>query len=409
MHVKNLECSFCHREYDARRLQNVCVECGKPLLVRYDLKRIAKFLTRQALYARRSDLWRYREMLPVRREDNIVTLGEGWTPLLPAKRLGASMGMSQLLVKDESLNPTGSFKARGMSVAVSMAKELGAKKLAAPSAGNAAGALAAYCARAGLGAYLFMPRDTPRANVIECEVAGAHVTLVDGLITDCGAEVARRKESEGWFDVSTLKEPYRVEGKKTLGYEIAEQSEWSLPDVIIYPTGGGTGLVGMWKAFDELQQLGWIGEKRPRMISVQAAGCAPIVRAFDTGARFAEEFENAHTVASGLRVPKAIGDFLILDAIRESGGTAIAVSDDELLEGSRELARTEGIFAAPEGGACVPALRKLLERGDVKPDERVVLFNTGSGIKYLEAFEKRLKATTPAGLPKSALGPALRQ
>ena len=409
MHVKNLECSFCHREYDAKRLQNVCVECGKPLLVRYDLKRIAKFLTRQALYARRSDLWRYREMLPVRREDNIVTLGEGWTPLLPAKRLGASMGMSQLLVKDESQNPTDSFKARGMSVAVSMAKELGAKKLAAPSAGNAAGALAAYCARAGLGAYLFMPRDTPRANVIECEVAGAHVTLVDGLITDCGAEVARRKESEGWFDVSTLKEPYRVEGKKTLGYEIAEQSEWSLPDVIIYPTGGGTGLVGMWKAFDELQQLGWIGEKRPRMISVQAAGCAPIVRAFDAGARFADEFENAHTVASGLRVPKAIGDFLILDAIRESGGTAIAVEDDELLEGSRELARTEGIFAAPEGGACVPALRKLLERGEVKPDERVVLFNTGSGIKYLEAFEKRLKATTPAGLPKSALGPALRQ
>ena len=409
MHVKNLECSFCHREYDAKRLQNVCAECGKPLLVRYDLKRISKFLTRQALYARRSDLWRYRELLPVRREDNIVTLGEGWTPLLPAKRLGASMGMSQLLIKDESQNPTDSFKARGMSVAVSMAKELGAKKLAAPSAGNAAGALAAYCARAGLGAYLFMPRDTPRANVIECEVAGAHVTLVDGLITDCGAEVARRKESEGWFDVSTLKEPYRVEGKKTLGYEIAEQSEWSLPDVIIYPTGGGTGLVGMWKAFDELQQLGWIGEKRPRMISVQAAGCAPIVRAFDAGARFAEEFENAHTVASGLRVPKAIGDFLILDAIRESGGTAIAVADDELLEGSRELARTEGIFAAPEGGACVPALRKLLERGDVKPDERVVLFNTGSGIKYLEAFEKRLKATTPAGLPKSALGPALRQ
>jgi len=409
MHVKNLECSFCHREYDAKRLQNVCVECGKPLLVRYDLKRIAKFLTRQALYARRSDLWRYREMLPVRREDNIVTLGEGWTPLLPAKRLGASMGMSQLLIKDESQNPTDSFKARGMSVAVSMAKELGAKKLAAPSAGNAAGALAAYCARAGLGAYLFMPRDTPRANVIECEVAGAHVTLVDGLITDCGAEVARRKESEGWFDVSTLKEPYRVEGKKTLGYEIAEQSEWNLPDVIIYPTGGGTGLVGMWKAFDELQQLGWIGEKRPRMISVQAAGCAPIVRAFDAGARFADEFENAHTVASGLRVPKAIGDFLILDAIRESGGTAIAVEDDELLEGSRELARMEGIFAAPEGGACVPALRKLLERGDVKPDETVVLFNTGSGIKYLEAFEKRLKATTPAGLPKSALGPALRQ
>jgi threonine synthase len=409
MHVKNLECSFCHRDYEARRLQNVCTECGKPLLVRYDLKRIAKFLTRQALYARRSDLWRYREMLPVRREDNIVTLGEGWTPLLPARTLGASLGVSHLLIKDESQNPTQSFKARGMSVAVSMARELGAKKLAAPSAGNAAGALAAYCARGGLSAYIFMPRDTPRANVIECEVAGAHVTLIDGLITDCGAEVTRRKEAEGWFDVSTLKEPYRVEGKKTLGYEIAEQSEWILPDVIVYPTGGGTGLVGMWKAFDELEQLGWIGEKRPRMISVQAAGCAPIVRAFEAGTRFAEEFENAQTVASGLRVPKAIGDFLILDAIRKSGGTAIAVTDDELLEGARELARMEGIFAAPEGGACVPALRKLLERGDVKPDERVVLFNTGSGIKYLDAFEKRLKATTPKSQPKSALGPALRQ
>jgi threonine synthase len=348
-------------------------------------------------------------MLPVRREDNIVTLGEGWTPLLPAKALGAALGVSQLLIKDESLNPTHSFKARGMSVAVSMAKELGAKKLAAPSAGNAAGALAAYCARAGLGAYLFMPRDTPRANVVECEVAGAHVTLIDGLITDCGAEVARRKETEGWFDVSTLKEPYRVEGKKTLGYEIAEQSEWILPDVIVYPTGGGTGLVGMWKAFDELQQLGWIGDKRPRMISVQAAGCAPIVRAFEAGARFAEEFENAATVASGLRVPKAIGDFLILDAIRASGGTAITVTDDELLEGARELARTEGIFAAPEGGACVPALRKLLARGDVKPDERVVLFNTGSGIKYLDAFEKKMKAMTPRTQARSALGPALRQ
>ncbi|MDP9205709.1 MAG: threonine synthase [Gemmatimonadota bacterium] len=394
MHVKNLECSSCRREYDARHLQNVCTECGKPLLVRYDLKRIAKFLTRQALYARRSDLWRYREMLPVRREDNIVTLGEGWTPLLPARRLGASLGVSHLLIKDESQNPTHSFKARGMSVAVSMAKELGAKKLAAPSAGNAAGALAAYCARAGLGAYLFMPRDTPRANVIECQVAGAHVTLIDGLITDCGAEVARLKETEGWFDMSTLKEPYRVEGKKTLGYEIAEQSEWILPDVIIYPTGGGTGLVGMWKAFDELQQLGWIGEKRPRMISVQAAGCAPIVRAFEAGARFAEEFENAATVASGLRVPKAIGDFLILDAVRESGGTAITVTDVELLEGALELGRTEGIFAAPEGGACVPALRKLLTRGDVKPDETVVLFNTGSGIKYLDAFEKKLDASS---------------
>jgi threonine synthase len=406
MHVLNLECSSCHREYEARRLHNICTECGKPLLVRYDLKRIAKFLTRQSLFARRSDIWRYRELLPVRREDNIVTLGEGWTPLHHARTLGESVGMGEIYVKDESLNPTQSFKARGMSVAVSMAKELGVKKMAAPSAGNAGAALAAYCAHARIGAYLFMPRDTPRANIIECEVTGAHVTLIDGLITDCGAEVARRKESEGWFDVSTLKEPYRVEGKKTLGYELAEQLAWILPDVIIYPTGGGTGLVGMWKAFDELQQLGWIGEKRPRMISVQAAGCAPIVRAFEAGVRFADEFENAATVASGLRVPKAIGDFLILDAIRESGGSALTVTDDELITGAMELGRTEGIFASPEGGACVPALRKLLERGDVKPEEKVVLFNTGSGIKYLDVFESRSKARkTPR---KSALGPAMR-
>ena len=408
MHVKNLECSFCHREYEARRVHNVCTECGKPLLVRYDLKRIARFLTRQTLYARRSDLWRYREVLPVRREDNIVSLGEGWTPLHHAKNLGASFGMTELYVKDESLNPTQSFKARGMSVAVSMAKELGLKKLAAPSAGNAAGALAAYCALANIEAHIFMPRDTPRANIIECEVAGAHVNLVDGLITDCGAEVARRKESEGWFDVSTLKEPYRVEGKKTLGYELAEQSAWVLPDVVVYPTGGGTGLVGMWKAFDEMQELGWISEKRPRMITVQAAGCAPIVRAFEKGDQFAEEVSDAATIASGLRVPKAIGDFLILNALRESEGVAITVTDEELIAGARELARKEGIFAAPEGGACVPALRKLIERGKIKPAERVVLFNTGSGIKYLDAFDSEVKARTPRQQRQSALGPALR-
>src|SRR5438105_11546619 len=408
MHVKKLERSFCHREYEARRVHNVCTECGKPLLVRYDLKRIAKCLTRQALYARRADLWRYREMLPVRREDDIGSLGEGWTPLHHAIHLGASLGMTELYVKDESLNPTQSFKARGMSVAVSMAKELGLKKLAAPSAGNAGGALAAYCALAGIEAHIFMPRDTPRANIIECEVTGAHVTLMEGLITDCGAEIARRKEDEGWFDVSTLKEPYRVEGKKTLGYEIAEQSAWVLPDVIIYPTGGGTGLVGMWKAFDEMQELGWIDKKRPRMVSVQAAGCAPIVRAFEKGERFAEEFPNAATIASGLRVPKAIGDFLILDAIRESDGFAITVTDDELLAGAREMARREGIFAAPEGGACVPALRKLLERGKISPNDRVVLFNTGSGIKYLDLFDSAVKAQTPRSQKRSALGPALK-
>jgi threonine synthase len=391
MHVKHLECSSCKRQFPARQLHNVCTECAKPLLVRYDLARIAKFMTKQTLFSRVPTLWRYREVLPVRREDNIVSLGEGWTPLIHAKSLGASLGMEQLYVKDEALNPTQSFKARGMTVAVSMAKELGAKKLAAPSAGNAGGALAAYCARANLGAFLVMPRDTPRANIVECEISGAHVTLIDGLITECGAEVARRKEAHGWFDVSTMKEPYRVEGKKTLGYEIAEQSAWTLPDVIVYPTGGGTGLIGMWKAFDEMQQLGWIDEKRPRMVSVQAEGCAPIVRAFAAGQRFAEEFPNAATVAAGLRVPKAIGDFLILDALKESGGTAIAVSDQELLDGARQLARTEGIFAAPEGGACVPALRKLLDTGFVKKTDRVVLFNTGAGVKYLDVFDTNSK------------------
>jgi threonine synthase len=325
-------------------------------------------------------------VLPVDDDANIVSLGEGWTPLLHAPRLGESVGIRELYIKDESQNPTQSFKARGMAAAVSMAKELGATKLAVPSAGNAAGALAAYAARAGLESFIFMPRDTPRANVVECEQTGAHVTLMDGLITDCGAEVARRKEAEGWFDVSTLKEPYRVEGKKTLGYEVAEQLNWELPDVIIYPTGGGTGLIGMWKAFAEMEQMGWIGSKRPRMVTVQAAGCAPIVRAFEEGKRFADEFPNAATTASGLRVPKAIGDFLILDAIRESGGTAVSVTDEELIEATGEIGAAEGVFCAPEGAACLPALRKLIDTGAVSASDRVVLFNTGSGVKYMESF-----------------------
>lgn len=386
MNVTHLECAACGQSHEARRLHNLCTECAKPLLVRYDLGAAARTLTRESLKGRRADLWRYAEVLPVEREENIVSLGEGWTPLLRAERLGASLGLSHLYVKDESLNPTQSFKARGMSAAVSMAKELGAKKLAVPSAGNAAGALAAYAARAGLEAHIFMPKDTPRANVVECEQTGAHVTLLEGLITDCGAEVARRKEAEGWFDVSTLKEPYRVEGKKTLGYELAEQMAWELPEVIVYPTGGGTGLVGMWKAFDEMEAMGWIGSKRPRMVSVQAEGCAPIVRAFEQGLRAAPEFENAATVASGLRVPKAVGDFLILDALRASNGTAVAVSDRELLAAVGELGAAEGLFAAPEGAACLPALRKLVGRGEVGKDERVVLFNTGAGVKYLDSF-----------------------
>jgi threonine synthase len=386
MNVSHLECALCGKTYEARRLHNLCTECGRPLLVRYDLEAAARTLTRESLKGRRADLWRYAEVLPVEREENIVSLGEGWTPLLRAERLGAPLGLRHLYVKDESQNPTQSFKARGMTAAVSMAKELGVRKVAVPSAGNAAGALAAYAARAGLEAHIFMPRDTPRANVVECEQTGARVTLMEGLITDCGAEVGRRKEAEGWFDVSTLKEPYRVEGKKTLGYELAEQMGWELPEVIVYPTGGGTGLVGMWKAFDEMEAMGWIGSERPRMVSVQSEGCAPIVRAFEEGKRFADEFENAATVASGLRVPKAVGDFLILDALRASDGAALAVSDEELLAAVGEIGAAEGLFVAPEGAACLPALRKLIERGEVEAGERVVLFNTGAGVKYLESF-----------------------
>ena len=386
MNVTHLECAACGLEHEAQRLHNLCTKCGKPLLVRYDLKRAAATLTKESLPRRSPDLWRYREALPVEHDENIVSLGEGWTPLVRASRLGAQIGLDDLFIKDESQNPTQSFKARGMAAAVSMAKELGAHKLAVPSAGNAAGALAAYAARAGLPAFIFMPRDTPRANVVECEQTGAQVTLMDGLITDCGAEVARRKDIEGWFDVSTLKEPYRIEGKKTLGYELAEQLKWQLPDVIIYPTGGGTGLIGMWKSFDEMEEMGWIGPKRPRMVTVQAAGCAPIVKAFDEGKRFAAEFPNAHTTASGLRVPKPIGDFMILDALRASGGTAVAATDEELIAATREIGAAEGIFCAPEGAACLPALRKLMADGFVKAEDQVVLFNTGSGVKYLEAF-----------------------
>lgn len=387
MNVTHLECANCHREHEANVLQNLCVECGKPLLVRYDLKRAAETLTRESLKTRPENLWRYAEVLPVENSENVVCLGEGFTPLFKTKRLHDALSVPlNLHIKDESTNPTQSFKARGMSAAVSMAKELGVKKVAAPSAGNAAGALAAYASRAGMETFLFMPKDTPRANIIECEQTGANVTLVDGLITDCGKIVAERKDAEGWFDVSTLKEPYRVEGKKTMGYELAEQFNWTLPDMILYPTGGGTGLIGMWKAFDEMEQMGWIDSKRPRMVSVQSIGCAPIVKAFHDGANLAAEFPNAATVASGLRVPKAIGDFLILDALRKSGGTAIAVSDEDLIAAVKEIGAAEGLFCAPEGAACLPALRMMVEQNLVKENETVVIFNTGAGVKYLEAF-----------------------
>lgn len=387
MNVTHLECALCGTHHEAGTLQNLCTKCGKPLLVRYDLEAAAQTLKKTNLKERESNLWRYREVLPIADWNNTVSLGEGWTPLFSAHRLAASLPIElELYLKDEGQNPTQSFKARGMTAAISMAKELGVTKVAVPSAGNAAGAMAAYAARAGMEAHIFMPADTPAANVIECRQTGANVTLVDGLITDCGKIVAERKDAEGWFDVSTLKEPYRVEGKKTMGYELAEQFNWSLPDVIIYPTGGGTGLIGMWKAFDEMEQMGLIGSKRPRMVTVQSSTCAPIVRAFERGERFADEFENASTVASGLRVPKAIGDFLILNALRASGGAAVAVTDHELIAAVGEIGSAEGIVAAPEGAACLPALRKLITEDFIRRGESVVLFNTGAGVKYLEAF-----------------------
>ena len=386
MFMTHLTCTACGLRHEWETLQNLCTACQKPLFPVYDLAAVGRVLTREALATREKSLWRYREVLPLPADAEPVSLGEGGTPLLRAARFGDRLGVSSLLVKDEAQNPTQSFKARGMAVAVSMAKHLGATKLAVPTAGNAGGALAAYAARAGLEAHIFMPRDTPRANIIECRELGAQVVLIDGLITDCGAEIARRKGAEGWFEMSTLKEPYRVEGKKTLGYELAEQLGWVLPDVILYPTGGGTGLIGMWKAFDEMEVLGWIGSARPRMFSVQASGCAPIVRAFEAGEKTAAEFPNAHTCASGLRVPKAVGDFLMLDILRASKGGAVTVDDEEMIRITREVGSTEGLFVAPEGAACFAALKSLLSTGQIAREESVVIFNTGSGIKYLDCY-----------------------
>jgi len=387
MFLTHLECTSCGLHHEWSGLQNLCTTCQKPLFPVYDLAAVGHALSREVLAQREKSLWRYREVLPLPAEVEPISLGEGGTPLLRSARFGSEIGVSNLWIKDEAQNPTQSFKARGMAVAVSMAKHLGATKLAVPTAGNAGGALAAYAARAGIEAHIFMPRDTPRANIIECRELGANVVLIDGLITDCGAEIARRKAAEGWFDMSTLKEPYRVEGKKTLGYELAEQLDWVLPDVILYPTGGGTGLIGMWKAFDEMEALGWIGSARPRMFSVQASGCAPIVRAFEAGEASAVEFSNAHTCASGLRVPKAVGDFLMLKILRESKGGAIAVDDEEMIRITREVGLAEGLFVAPEGAACFVALRKLLDAKIFAPGERIVIFNTGSGIKYLDCYE----------------------
>ncbi len=382
-----LICSRSGESYPPDRLINLS-NSGAPLLVKYDLSTVRSQWAKTDLNGAVPSMWRYAPVLPADGND-IVSLQEGWTPLLRAPRLERKLGFANLWIKDEGRNPTDSFKARGLSCAVTMAKKLGARKLAIPSAGNAAGALAAYAAKAGLEANIFMPQDVPQANFIECRSFGANVTLVDGLISDCGRIVAERKQQEGWFEVSTLKEPYRIEGKKTMGYEVAEQFEWQVPDAILYPCGGGVGLIGMWKAFAELEELGWIGGKRPKMISVQAAGCAPITRAYEGNAQESEFWKDAHTVASGLRVPKALGDFLVLNAIRESGGVAISVTDDEMLDAALQLADTEGIFPAPEGGACVAAVQRLLINGFLKPQEKVVIYNTGSGYKYLEAFSTR--------------------
>ena len=387
----HLECSLCHNRLDAGVVTNLCA-CGGPLLVRYDLDRIRHRWRRREVANGPTNMWRYAPLLPPANE-SIVTLGEGWTPLVRTERLGARIGADDLWVKDEGLNPTASFKARGLACAISMCVELGIRKVAIPSAGNAASALAAYAAAAGMEAHIFMPRDVPQANYLESMAYGAHVTLVDGLISDCGRMMAERGLTEGWFDVGTLKEPYRIEGKKTMGYEVAEQLDWELPDAIFYPTGGGVGLIGMWKAFDEMEKLGWIGSRRPKMIAVQAEGCQPIVRAFEEGQTSSRFYEQAHTVAAGLRVPKPLGDVLTLQAVRESAGTAVAVSDDEMLTAGVQLASEEGIYAAPEGAACVAGLQKLLASGFLKSTDRIVLYNTGSGLKYPEAYSTRFPRT----------------
>ena len=395
MRISYLECTRCGEHLSADHPQNVCPKDGGVLYVRYDLASLKGKLRPEDLRGRVASMWRYAEVLP---DAKPVTLGEGFTPMLPSREF------ANVYIKDEGLNPTGSFKARGMSAAVTMARHYGLKKLAAPSAGNAGGALAAYAAAAGLEALIFMPKDVPMANRMECDYFGAHVTLVDGLISDCGRLVAERKDKEGWFDVSTLKEPFRVEGKKAMGYEVAEQLGWKLPDAIIYPTGGGVGMIGMWKAFDEMEQLGWIGSERPKMITVQVSGCAPIVQAWEAGKSTSEMWEGASTFAAGLRVPKAYGDYLILDILKKSGGAAVAATDEEILAATRHWASVEGVFAAPEGAAALVAYQKLRARGFLRPEDKVVLFNTGTAYKYLDLMEAQEKKTQLVVPPSRNMG-----
>jgi threonine synthase len=381
--LTHLDCSKCDKRYEPGRILNLCT-CGAPLLARYDLERAAKDMRPGHLALREPTMWRYREVLPVEDPDHRISLGEGFTPLLTARRLGAMVGLRRLMIKDESGNPTGSFKARGLSAAVSMAKALGATDVCLPSAGNAGSALAAYAAHGGLKAHVFLPKDIARVFLMETGGYGAELETVDGLITDAGRRCAELAKQNGWYECATLKEPYRIEGKKTMGYELAEQMGWKLPQAILYPTGGGTGLIGMWKAFQEMETMGFIAPGRPRMYAVQAEGCAPIVKAFAEGKDDAPMWENAQTLAHGLRVPKALGDFLILRAVRESHGAAIGVSEQEIVQGVKDAAASEGLFVAPETGACVAALRKLKTSGHISPDDSVVVFNTGTGFKYVE-------------------------
>jgi len=380
--LTHLECSMCGQRLKADYLWNLCPDCKKPLLARYDLEAVRDAINPEGIVGREPNLWRYRELLPLHDPSHVLSLGEGFTPLIKADRLGQAVGFDNLFIKDEGLNPTGSFKARGLGVAVSRARELGVTALSIPSAGNAAGALSAYAALAGIPAYVFLPRDVPQTFVAECRALGAEVTLVDGLITDAGRIAAEEAQQFNRFDVSTLKEPYRLEGKKTMGYEIAEQMDWTLPDVIIYPTGGGTGLIGMWKAFDEMETLGWVGTKRPRMVAVQSKGCAPIVKAFLEGKEFAETWQKAMTIADGLRVPAAVGDFLTLRVLYESNGFAIAVGDEEIMTAAGMIGRTEGMFVCPEAAAPLAAFQHLCSQGWIDKDETVVLLHTGNGLKY---------------------------
>lgn len=386
MNVKCLECSRCKKAYDSEQPMNLC-ECGYPLLVRYDLENVKKTFSKESLVSRKADLWRYRELLPLGRKENIVSFGEGMTPLIKLNHLGAEFGLSHLYLKDEGIIPTGTFKARGAAVGVSRAKELGIDVIAMPTAGNAGGAWAAYCAAAGIKAVIVMPKDAQAINRKECTIAGASLYLVNGIINDAGKIVAHAVEDYGWFDGSTLKEPYRIEGKKTMGLEIAEQLDWTVPDVILYPTGGGVGIIAIYKGLKELREIGWIGERLPRLVAVQSSECAPIPKAWKEGKKECEYWTGSLTRIPGLRVPKALGDFLVLEAIYETGGCAVALPDAEILEVQKMLAAKEGLFICPEGASTVGAARKLIRSGWIKPDEKVVLLNTGSGLKYPETVQ----------------------